>query len=127
MTATAKDLFDQAARLRKTLSAAQAQTTELVNMLNTLHFPEQPEQRAGFKCAHCGIVRATDELLNDHLANVHALEPHVPAPRFQKESVNAVRSKASVPVAPTAAASLAAPVVGGLGTQAEHVVDRGEK
>jgi hypothetical protein len=76
MTPSITDVFKLLGYIQDDLRQTQAKLVEVRTQLAAMNLPN--EAKAGLKCAECGIVRPTIELLNDHLANVHGIEPKTP-------------------------------------------------
>lgn len=54
--------------LRRTLTNAQGQITDLITAVSSL---SGPENRTRYICDRCGVAHTTAEKLADHLDNVH--------------------------------------------------------
>jgi hypothetical protein len=72
-TPTIEDVFKLLGYIQDDLRQTQAKLVEVRTQLSAMDIPSR--KRAGLACGVCGLVRATEDSLRDHLANVHGIEP----------------------------------------------------
>lgn len=67
MSAQPSDLYEILNKIRYDCTAIQAKVTDALNILNTLHLPQQDITL----CPKCGVHLTGPRHLQEHLTNVH--------------------------------------------------------